>query len=292
MLSFEEIELLAKKRGILKSELARVAGYSGHWRRMRRTMSLGDLPFNCLQRIAALLDMPLAAITGEGSNLWTPHHRTQTDRMTSFNVCMREAADVITLTEGVDSYLLNQTWMVEWLNVEWRQVQGWNEHKRLYLPYIAENKAIRNKGRYLHRIVCPEQLFIDAAKLNPEWLRDLRHSLGDLEDVTALIPVTHWDSFRRAVNAVLQSWLHEWEKIVIIDRSVMMIYLYRRIFVQCDDAIAVSKVRAAVEAYAMKSPIRDQFPINKVLTPKNIRLAAQITLDRLESLLPLRRRTR
>ena len=198
-------------------------------------------------KIASFLRVDLSEIIVRSSQRanWKMFHLSQTELLTTFHQQLCGCRIAITVTDSIDSYLQDE-WMLEWSNVKQLNVPDWSTHKKIFLPYVQEQRQSRDNGNYRHFLISPEQMLYQAVEQNPDWLAQLRWNLGNFREVTAAAFVRNWEAFRKSVDGCLPREAVGWQKVSIVDEAVALIHFDHARYYMCQQGDVVKNLRAAL----------------------------------------------
>ena len=241
MLQGERIRRIAKSKAIRLGELAAASGCSaGHLRRV-----LGgecEPSYQVILGLVARLGVDLSDIDDGVSPRWQLFHKSETALLKTFHEQFRNAREVLTVTDSIDSYLQEDS-MLEWVNVEWLGVPDWDAHKEILLPYVRDQRTSRERSNFRHLLICPERLLEVANTENRDWLAQLRFGIGDFRDATGVFFVRDWGGLREAVDRHLPKESIGWRKICLVDDLTVLIHLDHERHYMCQHEEVVRQLR-------------------------------------------------
>src|SRR5207244_4434774 len=83
--------------------------------------------------------------------------------------------------------------------------------------YRVQIVGARERSKFIHRIVAPGKLFVDAVGIQPAWVDEVRSTLRHYEMSSLLGMVWSWREFSHAIKRIVPAWVKRWEKISIVD---------------------------------------------------------------------------
>ncbi|HKM53693.1 MAG TPA: helix-turn-helix transcriptional regulator [Isosphaeraceae bacterium] len=167
---------------------------------------------------------------------------------------VRDAHEVLTCTQGLDSYLLPSEMVFHFGTRAVRQgrilkhadYEGW---KRWADAYVERQRWVRGRSDHHHVIVSPNHLFVEAggvAEGGRDWVAGARDLMRAYRDVTAvrLVHGAEWRGFARRVGGQLGVW----DKVTVVDREIALLRRNREEFLFTDDRDHVLSLLAVVES--------------------------------------------
>lgn len=281
MVDFERVVFLSRSQGMRDKEFAAALGInSGHLWRLKTGRNRPSSQI--IEHAAELLGVPVADFSDNTSGEWNLFHQTRADLMRVFHEQFRHAESVLTVTNSLDSYLQDE-WMLEWSNRVWQNVDNWDVHARVFYPYAKEQTFARVRSNFLHRIACPLQMFTTANHQATDWLDQIRHGLGEYEEITVVTPIRDWSSLERQINALLPPVGRGWEKICIVDTLRVLVHIHREYLLSCSNEGVVQQLKAALESVLVAE--NSDFLRESKLTPNHMKSVSFRTQSLLERIL-------
>lgn len=281
MIDFEHVVLIAKSRGVTRNELAAELGISpGHLWRLETGRNRPSK--EVLARALTFLNMRRSDVDRSANGEWTRFHTTRLDLLADFHEEMKHAESVLTVTCSAESYLQDE-WMLDWSNRIWLSIRDWDEHKKALFPYAKQLVAARDHSDFVHRIVCPWELFLAARAQCVDWLDQVRHALGAFEDMTAVMPVRSWDRVYARCSEQLPSESAGWNKLCIVDSLRALIHVDQQWYLTSSNERMIRNLKGAIDT--ILSTEEPGFLRESQIRLSSMRDAAQQTEDAIESVL-------
>jgi hypothetical protein len=176
-------------------------------------------------------------------------------------------ADCITaVSDDMDSYLIPYP-MVEIVHRDKFAKLGLAgemlEQRIDSLRRVAEDRLkLREQKSYVHHIIGPARVVLNAHQLGHDWCKDLARKIKDFKDwtATAFVKDDDWPHFYAAVQHALPSHLSIWRKVNIADDIIAMVWVGLDIWYSYQEH-HVLKLRQAVEG-ATRAWAHKEFPID------------------------------
>ncbi|MFN0019472.1 MAG: helix-turn-helix domain-containing protein [Pirellulaceae bacterium] len=256
MESIERLDILRDASGFTVKQLAIATGLN--YRHLAEVLN-GNRPLTLrmFQRISEVLGASPDAYETVVAPAWFRFHKIHAKRLAQFHEQFANAKSVLTLTLSMDSYLQTDE-MLQWSNEKWLEIENWNEHRKLFLPYAQAQRAARSRSNSVHRLVCPLALFTAAREEEIAWLSQIRGGLGEYEAVTCVTIIRSWGYFRQLINRYLPADANTWQKICIVDNVTILIHLDDNYYLMTVDGGLVRSVREWCEKVILLT--RQDFP--------------------------------
>lgn len=228
-----------------------------------------------LAKVSWGLRVTVEELTQSASPNWTKFHKSNADRLGLYQEQLTNAKTILTLMKSVDSFFQEHEWMLEWSNRDWLEVENWENHKNLFLPYVKQQRSARERSNAVQRLVCPVELFETARIENVHWLEEIRHGLGRFEEVACVTPVRDWVELQKTVSTMLPA--AEWDKLCIIDASTAYIHLDDQYYSSCSHQPTVEALTRHCEQ-AVHSQ-QSLFPVSPFERRPKRRTLKQLTFE-------------
>ena len=220
---------LADSQGLNQKSLAKRAGINyGHFRRVLASPRPCSPAF--LDRVAAVLGVTADELNPFAAPHWTRFHKSDQVRLSAYHEQLANAKSILTLMKSIDSYLQHD-WMLDWSNRDWLNIENWESHKQIFLPYVHQQRVDRGRSNAVQRLAFPFDLLKTASFQNEHWLAQIRRGLGEFEDVACVTPVRDWKGLQQSVSSKLP--VRTWDKLCIIDDSAIYIHLDSQFYLSC-----------------------------------------------------------
>lgn len=209
-------------------KVATLAKWTGHNKRYFWGLAHGRGAFNqaLLNDLKVRFDVPDYLLNCNANPRAGVFHKSQTNVLGEFHQRFKNAKSVITITKAIDSYLIeDEEEALKWFNTDVLDVKNWEEHKKLYLPYVKEQRAARKKSNMVHRIITPLNLWSRAAQEKSEWLAAARHSISEYESYTAVQIARNWSDLSNAIRELVATFSPTWEKLCFVDHEYLLVHL-------------------------------------------------------------------
>jgi transcriptional regulator with XRE-family HTH domain len=229
------------------------------------------LPIPQLAALANLLHVPVDAIDPQLGPAWKLIPWYSFHQMREYHGEIFVAQNVLTFTQGMDSYLLDHQ-CVDWTGGQWLKTENWDEHSKTLYSYVDGQRRAYEQSNVVHRIVAAARWANGAAQTNSEWTRKLKGTMEDVNraEVTAIAFIPEWRLLRSQTcrsNPVLAGG---WDKITIIDDRVAIVRFNRQLYGVTYHREIVREMRDALEHSVM--PLLDYgFPLAAEITPHGMK---------------------
>jgi hypothetical protein len=210
---------------------------------------------------AATLDeinVPLDAIDPEREPTWLAVHLSDVRRTQQFHELWKDAQAVLTVSRGIDSYLLENS-MLQLPNQLATPIADWKQYETFFLPYVAEQRAARSASNFHHRFVVDERLLDNALCKSVDWLDEFRNQLITLREETALAVAGNWRGIEREIAKLLPPFVKGWTKICIVDDLAVMIHLNHEQLLLCMHPTVVQEFARSAER-AFRPRLKSSLP--------------------------------
>lgn len=283
-IDFERFVILAKRRGHGQENVAAAIGVDpGHLRRlMAKRHSPKEDTVRRVIEFAVNVQIDPDEIIARQDWLEFPLSSLSLRRLDDFHTDLRESRELLTVSYCVDSYL-QQGWMLEWSNREWLGIRDWGRHQTITRPYRQQQVAARSRGNFIHRIVCPWELFEVAKIQNVYWLEDIRHGIGHYGDITVVTPVRDWAMLAGAISAFLPAACIGWTKISIVDHARILVHVNQQRCLSCQNDGVVRNLLASIDGVIKQ--VEPSFLSGAKICLATVREATYLMQKRLDTLL-------
>lgn len=280
MFDFDVLVRIAKAQGKGRKALAAALGLSpGHLWRLKTGRSKPTA--RLIEKACAMLHVSPTALGLQERSEWLRFHRSRLDLLTEFHDDFQQSERVLAVVTSAESYLQDE-WMLDWSNRVWLSIRDWDDHQRTLFPYARQQVVARHRSNFVHRIVCPWELFVAARHQSVDWLDNIRHGLGAFNEMTAVMPVRSWQRVYDECSKHLPPDSIGWNKLSIMDSGRALIHV-KDWFLMCSTDAVVRPLKAAIESILAREC--QSFLRESQITVSSVRAAAHHMEDDIESLL-------
>lgn len=249
----ERLRSVRLRRKKTPPELSRAAGLERHFVGLLEAgvRERANIPVRKLGQLAKASGIPPHAFLRDGRRVWEEVWWWEVNVLKEYLREMSDSRSLICFSQGVDSYLLPDE-MVAWSETVRLAELGWsaediNARLEQWGKYVADQRAARDKGKFVHRIIGPEGFFLGAFRHQNDWVSDVKKTLGDLDGlaVVGLVSAANWPAVNRIVAAV--TGFSSCDKICVADDLLALIRPSPHVFLFTYDHATVLRLRNGLE---------------------------------------------
>lgn len=281
MFDFDVLVRIAKAQGKGHEAFAADLGIDpGHLWRLKKGRSKPTALL--IEKACAILHVSPTLLGLQERSEWLRFHRSRLDLLTEFHDDFQQSERVLAVVTSAESYLQDE-WMLDWSNRVWLGIRNWGDHQRTLFPYARQQVVARHRSNFVHRIVCPWELFVAARHQSIDWLDNIRHGLGAFNEITAVMPVRNWQRVYDECSKHLSPDSIGWNKLSIVDSRRALIHVAQERYLMCATEAVIRPLKAAIESILAREC--QSFLQESQITVSSVRDAAHQMEDDIESLL-------
>ncbi len=284
-IDFERLAEVGKSlRGHSEKEVAAAIGVNARhfWRLKKGSHFPSEKLIARVAQYARSLGIDPSDLTANENPKWVSFPLSDLARLADFHAQLRRSEEVLTISRSVDSYV-QEKWMLEWSNRVWLGIRDWDAHKNITYPYAQQQIDARRRANFIHRLVCPWELFEAAKNQNDYWLAELRHGIGEYGEVSLITPVRDWGRLCRSIGNLLPYQATGWTKVTIVDSVRILIHVNQSF---CVSSFSESNVRSLLTSIdRIVKEIEPSFLGRSDIRPTKMKEASYETQKRVETLL-------